>query len=319
MKTTRRQRDPQMHARLQAWAVNHVRAFFFSLGKLYRAPFASLMTVAVLGIALALPSVLYLAIKNLQGVSSGWDRSANISLYLKMETSAAQAQSLAQQLEGWPGVAQARYISRDQALAEFKKTSGFTAALDALPDNPLPAVVVVTPTLDHSQPAALSGLLFELRKQPQVAQAQLDLRWVQRLFAIMDIARRAVLVLAWLLGLAALLVVGNTIRLDIQNRREEIEVAKLIGATDAFIRRPFLYGGLWYGLLGGMLGLLIVGLVMGALGGPISHLASLYNSSFRLGGLNGGLVLQLLALSALLGLAGSWLSVWRHLRDIEPR
>ncbi len=310
---------PPVHARFNAYVLSHLRSFFFSLGKLYRAPLSSLMTMAVIGIALALPTGLYVVLKNLQAVSGGWDDAARVSLFLKQEISDEAAKTLAQKIRVRRDVGDVNLITREAALAEFKELSGFGDALDALDDNPLPSVIVVQPALAASQPAAVSALVEELQGLPETDLAQLDMQWVQRLYAIMEIARRGVLVVAAMLGLAVLLVVGNTIRLDIQNRREEIEVTKLIGGTDAFIRRPFLYGGIWYGLLGGLLGLLMVETALGLLAKPVQRLSGLYQSEFRLLDLDPASAFTLLGTAALLGLVGSWLAVGRHLSDIEPR
>ena len=308
-----------MHARFNAYVLSHLRSFFFSLGKLYRAPLSSLMTMAVIGIALALPTGLYVILKNLQAVSGGWDDAARISLFLKQEVNDEAAKTLARKIGARRDVGEVDLITREAALAEFKALSGFGDALDALNENPLPSVIVVQPALAASQPAAVAALVEELQGLPETDLAQLDMQWVQRLYAIMEIARRGVLVVAAMLGLAVLLVVGNTIRLDIQNRREEIEVTKLIGGTDAFIRRPFLYGGIWYGLLGGLLGLLMVETSLGLLATPVQRLSGLYQSEFRLLDLDPASALTLLGTAALLGLVGSWLAVGRHLSDIEPR
>lgn len=306
-------------ALLNAWVIRHLQTFFYALGQLSRRPLSTLMTAAVIGIALALPAALNLLLSNAQRVTSGWDGATQISLFLKLDVSDQSAQTLAQQLKALPQIEKVRYISRAQALAEFKNLSGFGDALSVLEDNPLPSVLVVYPKLDEHQGAsAVQHLLDQLRARPEVDLAQLDMRWVKRIYAMMDIVRRGVWVLASLLALAVLLVVGNTIRLAIQNRRDEIVIIKLIGGTDAFIRRPFLYTGFWYGLFGGIIALLLVNGALMALAGPVANLAGLYNSSFRLSGLGLYEMAALLGGGALLGLAGSWLAVGRHLREIEP-
>lgn len=306
-------------ALLNAWFIRHLQTFFYALGQLSRRPFNTLMTSAVIGIALALPAGLNVLLSNAQQVTAGWDGATQISLFLKREVSETQAQALAQTLRAMPQIDSVRYISRAQALAEFKKLSGFGDALSMLEDNPLPSVLVVFPKLDESRgAAAVQALLNQLRARPEVDMAQLDMQWVKRIYAMMDIVRRGVWVLASLLALAVLLVVGNTIRLAIQNRRDEIVIIKLIGGTDAFIRRPFLYTGFWYGLFGGALALLLIQGALLALAGPVANLAGLYNSGFRLSGLGLLHVGALLGGGALLGLAGSWLAVGRHLREIEP-
>jgi cell division transport system permease protein len=303
---------------VRVYLLRHLQVLFYSLGQLSRQPFATLMTTAVIGIALALPSGLHVILKNAQQLSGSWDGGARISLFLKRSVNEAQARQLVRRIRQLPEVIEVRYISRQQALDEFRRQSGFGDALTALQDNPLPAVLVVRPRAAASSPAASERLLARLRQYPAVDLAQLDLQWVKRLYVIMDLVRRGVVVLAVLLALAVLLVVGNTIRLAIQNRRDEIVVMKLIGGTDAFIRRPFLYTGFWYGLFGGLIAWLLVSLSLSILGGPIERLAGLYQSRFQLSGLDAASTGLLLLASIGLGLAGSWLAVGRHLRAIEP-
>lgn len=302
----------------RVYLLRHAEVLVSSLGRLWRNPVASLMTVAVIGIALALPTGLHLVLENARLLSGGWDGSTQVSLFLRRELPAAESRRLAAALGERPEIATTTLIPRAEALAEFRALSGFGPALDALDDNPLPDVIVVRPAPTHAAPGAVEALVAELAVEPGVEHARLDMQWVKRLHALMEIVRRGVEVVALLLGLAVLLVVGNTIRLDIQNRRREIEVAKLIGATDAFIRRPFLYSGAWYGLLGGLAAWLLVSLALWATAGPVQQLALLYQSPFRLVAADAGTVLTLLAGGALLGLLGSWLAVGRHLRAIEP-
>lgn len=302
----------------RGYLLSHVHSLFHSLGRMARAPWTTLMTVAVIGIALALPAGLYVLLQNLQAAGAGWQHDARISLFLHRTLPLEEAAALAERLRGWPEVAAVTLVTPEAALEEFRRLSGFEAALEALGENPLPAVVVVQPRLEARDAARLQALLERLRQQAGVERAQLDLAWVQRLFALMEIGRRGVLVLGLLLSLAVLLVVGNTIRLAIENRREEIEVQKLVGATDGFIRRPFLYGGMLHGLAGAVLAWLLVQLAVLALAGPVRHLAVLYRSELTLQGLGAGVTLLLLACGALLGLAGAWLAVARHLREIEP-
>ena len=303
---------------LRVYLLRHLQVFFYSLGVLSRSPFATLMTTAVIGIALALPSGLHVVLQNAQQLSGGWDGAAQISLFLKRTVPEEEANRLARQIQNLPEVASVNYISRSEALQEFQRLSGFGDALQALKDNPLPSVLVIHPTANASTPAATEKLLQRLQAYPPVDVAQLDMQWVKRLYVIMELVRRGVVVLAALLALAVLLVVGNTIRLAIQNRRDEIVVMKLIGGTDGFIRRPFLYTGFWYGLFGGVIAWLLVSLSLSILRDPVERLTGLYQSQFELSGLDITTTGVLIGTSILLGLAGSWLAVGRHLRDIEP-
>jgi cell division transport system permease protein len=296
----------------------HRQSFVFAFGQLWGKPLSTLMTAAVLGIALALPAGLHVLLANARTVTSGWDGATQFSLFLKPNLSQASALSLAADLRTRREIASVRYVSPDEALREFRERSGFGEALDALEGNPLPAVLVIKPALKAGSPEAVAQLAERLGSRNEVDFAQVDVAWVQRLYALMEIAVRGVWVLGALLGLAVLLVIGNTIRLAIENRRDEIIVTKLIGGTDAFIRRPFLYSGLWYGLAGGMLAIVIVHGSLWLIRGPAAQLALLYESDYPLRGLGLTGAAAVLALGGMLGLLGSWLAVGRHLRDIEP-
>ena len=221
----------------------HAQVALDSLGRLYRNWAASLMTAAVIAIALAMPSGLYLLLGNLERLSGTWDGQASLSVFLKQDISDDKAADLVAQVSDWPGVESVQLITPAQALEEFGQQSGFTDVLGVLEENPLPYVLIVLPAGDSIEPLAASALRERFSKLPETALAQLDLQWVQRLAAILDIAQRVILIISALLALAVMLVIGNTIRLEIQNRREEILVTKLIGATNGFVRRPFLYGG----------------------------------------------------------------------------
>lgn len=305
--------------RLRSWLTRHLQTFFYTLGLLSRAPLASILTTAVIGMALALPAGLYVLLDNVQDATRGWDGSNEISLFLALEVGDGEAESIAGRVREWPEVAAARVITRDQALEEFRDMSGFADVMDAFAsDNPLPAVIVVEPAVDAGDAAAMENLLGKLGELAAVEFAQFDLAWLKRLYAILRIVERGVLVLAILLAAGVLLVVGNTMRLGIENRRQEIEIAKLFGATDAFIRRPFLYSGLLYGALGGVIAWLLVSICFMLLGEPVQRLTALYSGDYRLQGLDAWASVVLLAGGALLGLLGSWLSVGRHLAAIEP-
>jgi len=311
-------RRPRAKGWFRGYFKGHFQALFLSLGRVSRHPLSSLMTIAVIGIALALPAGLHVALKNVQGVSEGWEDAVQISLFLQKGIEAAEAERVVEQLGQMQAVDEVIHITPQQALAEFRQYSGFGGALDVLDDNPMPSVLLVRPTAAASEPLMIEPLLQQLRGLPAVEMAQLDMEWLKRLYAIMAIGERGVLVLAALLALAVLLIVGNTIRLAIQNRRDEIEVQKLIGATDAFIQRPFLYSGLWHGVLGAVMAWLLVTLSLWLLAGPVQRLSLLYNSNFQLGTLEPLATLVVVTAGGLLGLLGAWLAVGRHLRDIEP-
>ncbi len=309
-------RQALVHSLVQAYALDHARTLLFSLGKLCRTPWASLMTVAVIGIALALPSGLYVFLKNLQAITGTWGNATQISLFLKSGTSLREMHTFADQLRTRTDLTVLEIVDAEQALDDFRQKSEFGEALNYLDENPLPHVIIVNPT--DTRQHAIKRLVDELSQLPEVDSAVLDMQWLQRLDAMMEIAERVITGIGVMLAIAVLLIVGNTIRLDIHNRSNEIKIIKLAGATDGFVRRPFLYGGLWYGISGGVLACIMINLALTLVQGPAIRLAELYNSRFQLLGLDGLDTLIIVMLSGALGLAGSWLAVARHLSKIEP-
>ena len=310
--------SPHKKSRLSSYFGNHLRVSLASLGRLYAQPVATFMTAAVLAIALALPVGLYVALDNVGKLSSDWGGSAQISLFLHTSVEKQQAIKLKQRLEKHKHIKKIEFIDKEKGLEQFKDISGFGDALKYLDSNPLPIVLVVHPKISTNQPDQTTRLVRELGENKLVELAQLDVQWVKRLYTFLEIAHRSIWVISTMLAIAVLLIIGNTIRLDIQNRREEIEVSKLIGASDAFIRRPFLYTGLWYGIIGGVLAWIITLISLTLMENPIHKLALLYHSEFRLSGLGAENTLFLILISCALGLIGSWLAVSRHLKDIEP-
>jgi len=315
----KRQRAPGLLTQTASYFLRHAQTLIYTLGQLLRAPFSMLMTAAVIGIALALPTGLHVLLKNAELLSGEIDGATQISLFLKRGASEAQARQLRTQLQKMPEIARVRFISKQDALTEFKQNAGFSEAMKALDENPLPHVIVIHPSIDHTSEQAMQKLLARLQGMLHVDVAQLDEEWIKRLYTIMDFIKRGVWILAAMLALAVLLVVGNTIRLAIQNRRDEIVIVKLIGGTDAFIRRPFLYTGFWYGLFGALIAFILLSVALLLLNEPIERLARLYHRDALLASLDAQSTLWLFAGGILLGLAGSWLAVGRHLRDIEPR
>ena len=303
---------------LASWALRHVSTAVAALGRLTRQPFASLMTILVIAVTLALPSALHLLIKNAQSISASWDSALDFSIYLQADTSINDARRLADLIQQRADVEQVTLISSDEALAEFRNQSGFGEALNHLSVNPLPHTLVVRPGSANNA-VTISLLNEELSNLPEADIVQVDTEWVRRFHAILDILQRSIAIGAALLGAAIIVIIGNTIRLDIQNRHEEIEVTKLIGASDAFVRRPFLYSGLWYGLGGGLLALALVRYGLYAIEAPVTRLAGLYNSPFSILALGLAESLLIICAGVTLGLAGSWVAAARHMRRIEPR
>ncbi len=310
--------QPELKARGRSYLSHHAEMAKVSLKRLLATPLATLMTLAVIAIALSLPSVFYVGLQNVGQLSEHWQGASQVSLFLSDQLSEAEGRDLALQLQSNSQIAQLSYLSKDDALAEFKQFAGFGRALDQLKVNPLPAVILAVPTQDYLSPDSLQSLTQLLLSIDGVDDVRIDLAWVQRLQAMVQFGQRAVLLLAVLLSLGVVLVVGNTIRLEIQNRSEEIRVVKLVGGTDGFVRRPFLYTGVWYGIGAGLMAWLLVQLSVWYLGSIVDHLIVLYQSDFELQGLGFGAASMLLLSAVLLGSGGAWLAVLRHLRAIEP-
>jgi len=303
---------------VRRWLLDHARVLVATLGRLTREPVSTFLTAAVIGITLALPAGLHVLVQNVSAISYSWEGALQASLFLDDGVTPERGRALVRELEKRQDVARASYISREQSLAEFRELSGFGEALDLLADiNPLPAVVVVTPQRDLPQ-ERMQALMDSLAALPEVEVAKLDQKWLERLYAILGIIERAVLIIAAMLALAVMVIVGNTIRLEIEGKREEIIVMKLIGAPNSFIRRPFLYTGLWYGLAGGLVAWLFVNGATWALAAPARRLAGLYESSYVITGLDAQATAIVLAAGVALGVLGSAWTVGRHLDRYEP-
>jgi cell division transport system permease protein len=302
-----------------SYLTRHAQAFFGALGRLARAPLASVLTLLVIAIALALPMSLKLMVTNARVATGDFKNAVDLSVYLKTDTPLTKAEQLAKNARARAGVADVTLIPADQALDEFRNYSGFGAALEVLEQNPLPHVLHVHPAPDASSAAALDSLRQYFVAWPEVELVQIDSEWVMRFIAILDVLRTVLMIVAALLGLGVLAVVGNTIRLEILNRRAEIEITKLVGGSNGFVRRPFLYTGVLYGLGGGLLALGAVSLMVMLLSTPVAILAQLYGSHYSLAGPSLEDIAALLGGGAALGWLGAWISANRHLRSIEPR
>lgn len=300
------------------WVTRHASTAVASLGRLARQPFASLMIVLVIAVTLALPAAINLVVKNARAVSGSWDNALDFSVFLKQQVSVSEGEALAQLIGQRADVESVRFISADDALAEFKRQSGFGEALEQLPANPLPHTLVVRPGPANTS-ASLILLQEEVGNLPETDHVQVDTEWIQRFHAILDIVRQAIAIGAGLLGIAIIVIIGNTIRLDIENRRDEIEVTKLIGATNAFVRRPFLWTGFWYGLFGGLMALALVYYGIYLLDGPVARLSGLYQSNIAIASLNLAEAGSIVGIGIFLGLFGSWFTTARHMRRIEPK
>lgn len=307
-----------MKKRLVSYLLRHVQVLLATLGQFIRSPLPTLLTAAVLGIALALPMGLFVLVDNLTQATAHWHEQPQISLFLRSGVDSGIARQMAADIRERDDVADVNFLSAEAALDDFKKHSGFGLALDALTDNPLPSVLIVVPGSQTRDPAAISRLAAELSDLPRVDVAQLDLEWVQRLYAVLALAKRSIAVLAVVLGLGVVLIISNTTRLAVLNRREEIEVIDRIGGTAAFVRRPFLYAGFLHGVLGAIFAWVVVGVGITLLAGPIADLAVLYGSAFALDGVSWRLVLLLLTVGGGLGWVASRITVAHQLRRLHP-
>jgi len=301
-------------SRLGVWLHHHGHSVVFSLGRAWRKPWATLLTIMVMAVALALPLGLSIALDNVKLFAGSVQQSRDINLFLKTSVDAAGAAQLAETLRGRADVGAVTVRSPEEGLAELRDSAGLGEAIDALHDNPLPSLLIITPangTDDGRLAQSLQGL-------PQTDLVQHDALWRKRLDAWLGFGSRLVQVLSALLGLGAVLVVGNTVRLDIQSRREEIGVLQLLGASDGFIRRPFLYLGAWYGLGAGALALALIGVAGLALRPPLAELSSSYGSPFVLHGLDLLHSSLVLVGTVVLGWLGAWLVTGHFLRQTRP-
>lgn len=301
---------------MRVWLSQHVRTLAATLAKLVRSPVASLLNIGVIGVALALPVGLHVGLTHLQGLARGLAADPQLSLFVALDASRNDVAQIETRLKQHPAVRKFSYISREQALREMKASTGLADVVDSLNDNPLPDAFVVD--AGDSAPQTLEALRDEIRRWPKVADVQLDAAWVRRLEAVLKLGRLAVLMLGTLLAFALIVITFNTIRLQIMTQREEIEVAKLIGATDSFIRRPFLYYGAVLGVAGGMAAWAIVAAGVYVLNDGLTDLSRLYGTRFRLHPLGPEDSLSLWLFSAWLGWFGAWLSVNQHLSQIDP-
>jgi cell division transport system permease protein len=300
---------------LKNYFVRHLQAATNSIGQISRAPMSALMTCVVIGIALALPAALFVLLKNMEVLGQQFNNTAEITLYLKQSTTEPQVSALVSALKNNSDINQVTAISPSAGLTELQQQVGQENLGANLQTNPLPWAIVVVPKTNFQTPEMLSELNHSLRQIPDVESVQMDVLWVQRLFSFMSLAHRILYALATFLAIGVLLIVNNCIRSATQVNKKEIDVIKLIGGTHAFIRRPFLYVGVVYGLLGGIVAWQLVDLLLWWLKAPVAHVAELYHSQFHLLNITLSDTFILLFSSITLGLAGSWLAVTRFLKS----
>lgn len=302
---------------LRAWLRSHAYGLLSSLGRFAGQPFNHALTLGVLALALALPTLGHLSLKNLRHLSGALSQPGDVSLFLSAEIDGVAAQALQDQVAVMAGVASVSMKSPEQALAEFRELTSFTDALNVLDANPLPYVLVVTMASEAIKGERAPSLVAELRALPGVEIVQFDQEWLLRLRALMALAERGVWVIGALLALTVLLVIGNTIRLEIASRADEIQIIRLIGASNAFVRRPFLYSGFWFGVFGALLALAFVALAVHFLRAPVSQLAISYGSAFSLQGLNAKEMISVVLIGTGLGWLGAGIASTSHLLGAE--
>jgi cell division transport system permease protein len=304
-----------MRHRLRDFFLRHMQASVNSLGHLSRSPMASIMTCFVIGITLALPTALFVMLKNAENISHHFQQTMQLTLYLKKNVTESQALALTKTLKKQFGIDEISSISPAQGLKELQEQEGFEGLISTMSDNPLPWAIVILPSGNFNSPDALESLTQQLKQRPEVESLQLDLTWVKRLETLIDLAHRTIYALAIFLGFAVLLIINNAVRSATHNNQKEIEIIKLIGGTPTYIRRPFLYAGIIYGLMGGIIAWQLVDIFLLILKSPVSRLATLYDTSYQLIGIGLNDTLLLLGISIFLGLTGAWLAVTRHLRS----
>lgn len=298
-------------------SAHHLTVLHTALRRMFASPLAGFLNILVIGIALSLPTGMYVLLQNAQGLLTQLSGAPQISLFLNMSATPDDVHQIRTQLAHHPDIKTVAFISRIEALSTLGSETGLSDVIAGLENNPLPDAFVITPRSSNAK--SLEILRDELQKIQAVELAQLDSAWAYKLEAILDFARVAILVLASLLSLGLIAITFNTIRLQILTQREEIQVSRLIGATDSFIRRPFLYFGALQGLFGGIAAWLVIACSLLLLKHPLSTLSQLYASNFSLQPLGFGDSISLLAFSIYLGWMGAWLSVARHLSQIEAR
>jgi len=306
----------RMRRRNRSWLRRHSYSFFSSLGVLLQHRAGTLMTVLVLGIAMFLPLGLYVTLANLEGMNLRQDEWSVVTVYFESGTSQAEVERVAQQIEQRLQPKSVSMISPEQGMAEFREASGFGESLEILEENPLPWVMQISPQSGATEKIErrVNELTVFLQTIDSIELIQFDHKWLQRLGRMMELGASAVTMLILLFGLAVVVVVANTIRLDVASHAEEIEILALVGAGNAFVRQPFLYTGLWYGLMGSLLAVLLLALAMLYLGQPLALLLETYGTEFSLRGLGAYNTLLVLLLGGVLGWLGALISVQRYLR-----
>lgn len=313
---SRSKRTPSARTQTDGFFKTHYKQAKQAWLGLWRRPLGNLLTLAVISLALALPACLYLLGKNIALASNQVVTSSQVSAFLQEQLPDARAMVIKDEIESWSMVEGVEYISSQQGLADLSNYSGFDHAIELLDGFSLPGVFVVSPTLEDS--ATVDAIVARLRQQQEIAEIRVDEDWLSRLEAIRHLANGVITVLSVLMLSSVFLIIGNTLRFNVLANKEEIQTMKLIGATDSFILRPYLYSGLWYGFLGALAAWLVTLVISFSLDTAVESLASLYDSQYRILGLSWDESLLLLMLGIFIGCIAAKLSAQRHLKDIEP-
>ncbi len=304
--------------KINAYGALHAQALFSSLGRLIRNPVTFAMTVTVLAVALALAAGFFLLVANVQQLTGALEDSNHVSVFLQPHVTEKQGRELANKLREDTRISQVTFISKQQALEEFKQYSGFGEVLNVLESNPLPHVIQILPESMLSDESLTSDLIIKLKNLPEADFVQMDMAWLKRLQAMIHLANRGVLILSVVLALGILFITGNTIRLELQNSRDEIQIAQLVGATHAFIRRPFLYSGFWYGLIAGAVAWILVSLMLLLIQQPLDQLIGLYEGQFRVRFFSFKETVMLFMISVGLGVSGAWIVLHSQIQQLKP-
>ena len=309
-----------LRAKMGAVVAHHQHTLEDSLIRLLRDPFQTLITTVVVAIALSLPATLLLVVDNVRQFENNFDSFSQITVYVNNTANQQQISAIQEKIQSFSEINSLVYINPEQALEKFTEASGFGSALEYLEDNPLPPVFIVEPAIDVlSLPKKAQQLMADLVNIDHIDDVQIDMLWLQRLRSLTEFGKKVVLALGAALGLGVLVIIGNSIRLAIHSRREEIIVVKLVGGTDAYVRRPFLYFGMLQGLFGALVAGIMLTIGFWWLGGSVENISQLYDSHFVLRGPGFQGFFALLGTGLLLGLAGAWLAVTKHLSHIKPR
>lgn len=298
---------------MRGWLHHQHKAAGQALRRMTATPINTLLGALVVGIALALPAGGEMLLANFQRLAQHFAATPQISVFMALDAGKADVAGTEARLRELSRVQSVRLVPREETLLRFKASEGLGEVVESLPRNPFPDAFVVVP--QSEEPLALETMRAEIAKFPGVGHVQLDSAWVRKLDAMLRLVRLVITLMTIVLGAALVAVTFNTIRLQILTQAAEIEVSRLLGATDTFIRRPFYYFGALLGLAGGLVAWLVVLGATLVLRGPVAELASLYGVDFRLLALSPADSALLLALAAFLGWAGAWLSLSRHLRD----